>query len=65
MEQKSWTLAEFCQRHNMSLDSGYRMVKAKRLPHVRIGVGRGSIRITAEHENKWLQANEISQNNSG
>lgn len=55
MEKKSWTLAEFCQRHSMSLDSGYRMVKAKKLPHVRIGIGRGSIRITSEHEEKWIR----------
>lgn len=51
------TVKEVAQRLNVSQSCIYQLVESGRIPHHRIGLGRGAIRFTADDVAEFLAGN--------
>ena len=59
--EKSLTVAEAASRLGISVSLVYRLCADRKLPHVRIGCGRGAIRILESDLDEFIQSCRVDQ----
>jgi excisionase family DNA binding protein len=52
------TVAQAAQRLHVSIAMVYRLVTDREMEHIRVGIGRGTIRIPASEIDRYLRQNE-------
>ncbi|CAH0122015.1 hypothetical protein PAE9249_04552 [Paenibacillus sp. CECT 9249] len=58
MQQATMTLEQFAKYAGISKDLAYALVKAGKVPYIRLGIGRGRILFRKEAVDAWLASQE-------